>query len=67
MWNLEGMVVSGNYMDEYPVRGRVELSRVKFGGGVCHIIELIDPIKLFGTIRDRIILDHEQIERVSDN
>lgn len=67
MWNLEGMIVSGQYLNEFSVKGRVELSRVKFGGGVSHIIELINPIEIYGTIRDRVIIDHEQVESVSDN
>ena len=28
MWNLEGLRVEGLYMGEFPVEGRVELSRV---------------------------------------
>jgi hypothetical protein len=33
-WNLEGLNVWGMYLDMFPVSGRVELSRVKYGGGV---------------------------------
>jgi hypothetical protein len=32
MWNLEGLTVKGRYMGEFPVVGRVELSRVQYGG-----------------------------------
>ena len=34
MWNLEGLRVEGLYMGEFPVEGRVELSRVRYGGGL---------------------------------
>ena len=34
MWNLEGMQVTGTYLDEVEVAGRVTLSHVAYGGGV---------------------------------
>jgi hypothetical protein len=67
MWNYEGLVVSGQYLDSIPVRGRVELSRVKYGGEVCHTIKLEEPIEVYGRVTDRLILDQKQIEQVSDN
>lgn len=66
-WNLEGSRVSGSYMGEFPVTGRVELSRVKYGGGVAHHVVLDQPVTVYGAVRDRVILEHELIERVSDN
>ena len=67
MWNLEGMKVSGKYMGEFPVTGKVRLSRVKYGGGVSHHIDLIEPIEIYGSIRESVILNHFEIETVSDN
>jgi hypothetical protein len=63
-WNLEGLTVKGMYMGDYPVSGKVELSRVKYGGGVCHHVVLNTPIEIFSKIRDRVILDHENVVRV---
>jgi len=63
-WVLEGLIVSGLYLGEYPVEGRVELSRVAYGGTVHHTLELLTPLELYGTVRDRVILDHSQIVKV---
>ena len=63
-WNLEGLTVKGMYMGDFPVTGRVELSRVKYGGGVSHHVVLDTPIEVFSAIRDRVILDHENVVRV---
>lgn len=63
MWNLEGMTVTGKYLDEIVVTGKVESSRVAYGGGVKHTVVLDEPV----TFRwrkepaDRLILDHEAI------
>ena len=65
MWNLEGMTVTGNYLD-IPVKGTVELSRVAYGGRVKHTLVLETPINVFQAIRDRVILDHSEILTVSD-
>jgi hypothetical protein len=51
-------------MGDFPVTGRVELSRVKYGGGVSHHVVLDTPIEVFSKIRDRVILDHENVVRV---
>ena len=67
MWNLEGLYVTGKYMGEFPIKGKVRLSRVKYGGGISHHIELINPTEIYGSIRDSVILDHNEIETVCDN
>ena len=36
MWDYTGMKVFGEYMNEFPVTGRVESSRVAYGGDVKH-------------------------------
>ena len=66
-WNLEGLYVAGKYMGEYPVSGRVTMSRVKYGGGVQHTVVLDSPLFLFETKRDRVLLDHENITKVMSN
>ena len=65
-WNLEGLTVFGRYMgmESFPVKGKVTLSRVKYGGGVCHYIDLENPLLVYGNLRNRIILEHEFVERV---
>ena len=66
MWNLEGMTVYGDYMGEFPVSGKVELSRVAYGGDVKHHVILDSPIRVYGSERDRVILNHSEIVRVKD-
>jgi hypothetical protein len=63
-WNLENLSVEGLYMGEFPVRGSVELSRVKYGGEVSHHVVLQEPITVYGAIRDRVILENKFVTRV---
>jgi hypothetical protein len=63
-WNLEGLHVTGMYMGDYPVSGRVVLSRVKYGGGVQHTVVLDNPINVYSSERDRVLLDHQNVVRV---
>lgn len=65
-WNLEGLQVFGNYMDQFPVSGRVTLSRVTYGGEVNHHINLDSSIEVYGAIRDSVILNMKDIIRVCD-
>jgi hypothetical protein len=69
-WNLEGLRVWGMYMDEFPVSGKVVLSRVKYGGGVQHTLVLDNPIRVYSVFRDsgdRVLLDHKDVVRVASN
>ena len=66
-WNLEGMCVQGLYMGEIPVTGRVQQSRVQYGGTVSHHVVLDESVTVYGSIRDRVILEHQYVEQVSDN
>lgn len=66
MWNLEGMTITGKYMGDFPVTGKVRLSRVKYGGVVSHHVDLDTPIEVFGNMRDQVILNHYEIESVKD-
>jgi hypothetical protein len=63
-WNLEGLHVTGLYMGIFPVSGRVELSRVKYGGGVQHTVVLDQQVEIYDTKRDRLLLDNENISSV---
>ena len=65
-WILEGMQVTGKYIGDYPVSGRVELSRVAYGGEVKHTVVLDNPIEVYGAKRWRVILNHSDIETVKD-
>lgn len=64
-WNLEGSRVTGSYMGEFLVEGVVELSRVKYGGEVSHHVALDAPIMVYGSLRDRVILEHKFVTGVS--
>jgi hypothetical protein len=66
-WNLEGLHVTGNYMGDHPVSGRVVLSRVKYGGTVQHTVILDRPLHLYERVRDRVLLDHENITKVKSS
>ncbi len=65
-WNLEGLRINGLYMGLFPVQGRVTLSRVQYGGTVSHHMDLEEPIKVYGAVRDRVILEHKFVNRVVD-
>lgn len=66
-WNLEGLKVTGKYLGDYLISGRVELSRVTYGGGITHHVVLDEPITVFNALRDRVILDHKEVLQVSSN
>ena len=51
-------------MGSIPVAGRVELSRVKYGGEVSHHVALDSPVEVYGAVRDRVILEHRYVEQV---
>ena len=65
-WNLEGMQVYGTYLDSIPVSGMVTLSRVQYGGDVCHTVQLDEPITVYGAVRERVIITHKCVSRVRD-
>jgi hypothetical protein len=60
-WNREGQTVAGIYLNSYTVMGKVESSRVKYGGTVQHTVVLFQPIEVFGAVRDRVLLDEKDI------
>lgn len=66
MWDYTGMHVEGRYLGDFPISGRVELSRVRYGGGVSHHVVLDSPIVVFGAERDRVIINHSEVTSVRD-
>lgn len=66
-WNLEGLHVTGMYMGDFPCAGRVELSRVKYGGGIQHTVVLDQPMQVYSEVRERVLLDHEHVARIQHN
>ena len=66
-WNLEGLHIEGNYMGDIPVKGRVESSRVKYGGEVQHTVVLYSPISVYNATRDRVLLENQYVTRVRSN
>ena len=63
-WNLEGLHVTGMYIGVFPISGRVESSRVKYGGGIQHTVVLDKSITVYNATRDRVPLDHENVNYV---
>lgn len=61
IWDLTGYWVKAVYLDEFVVSGFVESSRVQFGGRVCHTIKLDSQINVYGSVRDRCIVQHEDV------
>lgn len=69
-WNLEGLAVQGAYMGDIPVAGTVIKSRVKYGGGIQHMVLLDHAFDAgYGIQReagDTVFLDHANVTRVME-
>jgi hypothetical protein len=65
-WNLEGKRINGLYMGLFPYSGLVESSRVKYGGAVQHTVVVDEPFKVYGAIRERLLVDTNEVNRVLD-
>lgn len=63
-WNLETKRVNGLYMGLFPYSGLVLDSRVKLGGEAQHTILVDEPFKVYGEIRDMILVGLSEINRV---
>lgn len=61
MWDYTGYTVTGVYLDDIVVTGKVLSSRVKYGGKVQHTVELNTPITVYGAVRETVLLDEDQI------
>lgn len=69
MWNLEGLSIEAKYLDEFLVSGKVESSRVAYGGNVKHTVVLNEPLSMRWRSEpaERLIVDHETVSRVFSN
>jgi len=67
-WVLEGMHIRALYLGDYEVEGRVEMSRVAFGGQPHHTVVLDTPLKMpwNTTGRDRVIVEHKDVLQIRD-
>jgi len=61
-WDHTGWRAEGRYLDRFPFKGKIESSRVKHGGKVQHTIVLDSPLQVFGAVRGRILMIHEEVE-----
>lgn len=71
MWNLEGMRVKGTYLGDIQVAGKVTHSRVCYGGGVSHHIQIDEGFtaakgRIVRQAGEVIIVDHKYITEVRD-
>ena len=63
-WDLTGKRINGLYLGLFPYSGTVESSRVKYGGQVQHTVVLDHPFKVYGEMRERILV--EDFNRILD-
>jgi len=69
-WNLEGKRIEAGYVDgTIPVTGVVTMSRVAYGGGVVHYLDIEQEINACGgAIRRRkgesISIDHKNVVKI---
>lgn len=66
-WDLTGKRINGLYMGLFPYTGTVESSRVKYGGEAQHTVQVDEPFKVYGEVRDRILVCITEINRVLDD
>jgi hypothetical protein len=60
-WDMTGKVIVGNYIGKYKVVGKVTNSRVKYGGGVQHMVELTRPVTIMGTVRTHLLINDNEV------
>jgi hypothetical protein len=65
-WDLTGERINGMYMGLWPYAGLVTESRVKYGGTVQHTVQLDEPIKAYGTVRDVVLVTDKEVNRILD-
>jgi hypothetical protein len=65
-WDLTGERINGLYMGLFPYTGTVESSRVKYGGEVQHTVIVDEPFKVYGDVRERILVSITEINRILD-
>jgi len=60
-WNKDGSTIKALYLSEYMVTGVVTESRVRYGGEVSYHIDLIEPLYVFGSVREQVIVNEKQV------
>jgi hypothetical protein len=67
--SLIGERINGLYMGLFPYTGMVVESRVKYGGKIQHTVVLDEPFKVYGEVRDRILVESGtgEINRILDD
>jgi hypothetical protein len=65
-WDLTGERINGLYMGLFPYSGLVEESRVKYGGEVQHTVLVDEPFKVYGAVRERILVSNKEVNRILD-
>jgi hypothetical protein len=63
-WNLEGKRINGLYMGLFPYSGLVTESRVKYGGSVQHTVKVDEPFKVYGAVRDTVLVGVGEVNRI---
>lgn len=63
-WDLTGKRINSMYLGLFPYSGTVESSRVKYGGKVQHTVKVDEPFKVYGEVRERILV--EDFNRILD-
>lgn len=56
-WDKSGSNVHGLYLNKFPFAGTVRESRVKYGGQVQHTVDLTNPIQVFGSIKNVVLVE----------
>lgn len=62
-WDREGQSVSFKYLDTFPVSGKVSSSRVMYGGDVQHLVELDQPIEIWNSVRNYLLVRESVLRR----
>jgi hypothetical protein len=65
-WDLTGERINGLYMGLFPYTGTVESSRVKYGGDVQHTVVVDEPFRVYGEVRERILVSVTEVNRILD-
>lgn len=63
-WNLEGKRINGLYMGLFPYSGLVTESRVKYGGSVQHTVKVDEPFKVYGAVRNTVLVGTDEVNRI---
>jgi hypothetical protein len=61
MWTRKNQIVEGAYLDTIPYTGVVVESRVGRGFNIIHDVELLEPITVYGEVRNSILVSENEI------